>query len=277
MLAALSVGLPARSAEPTKQQCVAANDAAQDLRQSGKLRQAREKLVLCSAASCPAIVRDDCVQRLTEVDAAMPSIVFEAKDAAGNDLAAVTVTMDGQPFADKLDGAPRQLDPGEHRFVFNAQGLPPIEKVVVVREGDKTRHERVVLGAPVVQAPAKEEPVAPATPAPAGSTQRMVGLALGGAGVVGVLVGSVFGLVSKSTYNHALGSECGNSPNACSMQGAQDGQTAHGQATVSTVGFVAGFALLVGGAALYFTAPHGLSVGPTVGGDGAGLQVRGAW
>jgi hypothetical protein len=102
-------------------------------------------------------------------------------------------------------------------------------------------------------------------------------LALGGAGVVVVLVGSVLGLVSKSTYNHALSSECGNNPNACSTQGAQDGQTAHGQATASTVGFVAGLALLGGGAALYFTAPHGLSVGPTVGSDGAGLQVRQAW
>ena len=276
VLAVLLGGSTARSAEPAKQQCVEANDAAQDLRQAHKLRQAREKLILCSATSCPGIVREDCVQRLSEVDAAMPSIIFEAKDAAGNEVVAVSVTMDGQPFADKVDGTPRQLDPGEHRFVFNALGLPPIEKVVVVREGSKAQHEHVVLGTPV-QVPAKEEPVVPATPASDGRTQRVVGLALGGAGVVGVLVGSVFGLVSKSTYNHALSSECGNNPNACSTQGAQDGQTAHGQATASTVGFVAGLALLGGGAALYFTAPHGLSVGPTVGSDGAGLQVRQAW
>jgi len=280
VLAVLLADLPARSAEPTKQQCVDANDAAQDLRQSGKLRQARERLALCASASCPAIVREDCAQRLGEVDAAMPTIVFEAKDAAGNALPAVAVTMDGQPFAEKLDGKPLQLDPGEHRFVFNAQGLPSTEKTLVVREGDKARHEHVVLGSPVPalpQAPIKEEPVTPATPASDGGTQRMVGLALGGAGVVGVVVGSIFGLASKSTYDHALGSECVNNANTCSAQGAQDGKTAHDQATVSTVGFVAGLALLGGGAALYFTAPHGLSVGPTVGSEGAGLRATGAW
>ncbi len=277
VLAILLGSSQARSAEPTKQQCVEANDNAQDLRQAGKLREAREKLLLCAATSCPTIVREDCMERLHHLDAAMPTIVFDVKDAAGNDVRAVTVTMDGQPFADKRDGAPLPLDPGEHRFVFTAHGLLSAEMEVAVHEGDKARHERVVLSTPV-QAPAstKQEAVPPATPPSDGSTQRMVGLALGGAGIIGVLVGSVFSLVSKSTYDHALSSECGNNASACSTQGAQDGQTAHGQATVSTIGFVAGLALLGGGATLYFTAPHGLSVGPTVG-SRAGLQVRGAW
>src|SRR5580700_6433528 len=100
---ALLVSMPpclARAADPTKQECVAANDAAQDLRQSGKLRQAREKLAVCAAASCPGIVRDDCTQRLAEVDSAMPHIVFSARDPAGNDLVDVKVTIDGAPLAD---------------------------------------------------------------------------------------------------------------------------------------------------------------------------------
>jgi hypothetical protein len=276
VLAALLAGLPARSAEPTKQQCVEANDGAQDLRQAGKLRQAREQMLVCAAPSCPEIVREDCEERLRHVDAAMPTIIFEAKDAGGHDLVNVTVAMDGQPFADKLDRSTLQLDPGRHRFVFNARGLPSTETILVIREGEKARREVVVL-ASSVQVPAKAEPLAPVTSASDGSTQRMVGLALGGAGVVAVVVGSIMGLVSKSTYDHALGTECANNPNACSAQGAQDGQTAHGQATASTVGFVAGFALLGGGAALYFTAPHGLSVSPTFGSDGAGLQARGSW
>jgi hypothetical protein len=275
--AILFAPLPARSAEPTKQQCVDANDAAQDLRAAGKLRQAREKLVLCATSSCPAIVREDCLDRLRHIDAAMPTILFEAKDTAGNVLAGVKVTIDGQPFADKLDGTPLQLDPGEHRFRFTVWGLPSTETVIVVREGEKARHERVVLGTPV-QAPPKEQPVATAPPASTGGTQRMVGLVFGGAGVAGVVIGSVFGLVSKSTYDHAFQSECSNNASTCSTQGAQDGQTAHGEATVSTIGFVAGIALLGAGAALYFTAPGDrLSIGPSIGGDGAGVQVKGAF
>jgi len=279
VLAVLFAYVPARAAGPTKEQCVEANDSAQDLRQAGKLRQARQSLAVCASATCPAVVRDDCVQRLADVDAAMPTLILEATDLAGNDLAAVSVTMDGQPFADRLDGTQRPLDPGEHRFVFDAPGLPSTEKRLVIREGDKARHERVVLGTPA-QAPERVAPIAPAapsTPASGGSVQRTIGLIVAGAGVAGVAVGSVFGLVAKATYDHALQSECGNASSTCSTQGASDGQTARSQAMVSTVGFAGGLALLGVGAVLVFTAPHGLSVGPSAGRDGAGLQVRGAW
>jgi hypothetical protein len=163
VLGILLVGFPARSAEPTKKQCVEANDAAQDLRQARKLRQAREKLVLCSAASCPGIVREDCVQRLSEVDAAMPSIIFEAKDAAGSDLSAVTVTLDGAPLVEKLDGTPVRVDPGEHVFVLTPEGRPSVTKRLVLSEHDQGRRELVPLGTAEAPLPAAASPVAPRT------------------------------------------------------------------------------------------------------------------
>jgi hypothetical protein len=274
-LGVVLVPCPAHAAEPTKLECIAANDAAQDLRRTGKLREAREKLALCVSASCPGPVREDCAQRLTEVDGVMPSIVFEAKDEAGNDLVAVAVTMDGQQVAGTLSGVPVQVDPGEHRFTFDSgDGLTHVEKTIVVREGDRGRHERVVLGrsaAPV--------PMAPAPTSSDGGSQRTVALVLGGAGVVGLVVGSVLGLVAKSGYDHALQSECGNNPNGgCSPQGIADGKSAHGQAAGSTVAFVAGGVLLGAGAVLYFTAPKAsVSVGTTVGTERAGIVVSGAW
>jgi serine/threonine-protein kinase len=279
VFAGLLVCSPARSTEPTKKQCVQANDDGQDLSLAGKLQQARERFALCASASCPAVVRDDCRQRMTDVDAAMPSIVFEVKDALGNDVSGVKVTMDGRPFVDWLDETPRPLDPGEHKFVFNALGRPRTELVVVVHEGDKAWHERVVMGTTPAPAPAPERPAAPVAPASDGTTQRMVGVALGGAGVVGLLVGGILGVVAKATYDHALGSECGNNPSTCSSQGVQDGHTAHSQATVATAGLIAGVAMLGGGAYLYFaaTAAGGVSVGPDVGNSNAGVSVRGHW
>jgi hypothetical protein len=270
----------ASAVEPTKQQCVDANSAAQDLRRAGQLRQAREQLVLCVAASCPGPVREDCGQRLGEVDAAMPSIVFEAKDGKGNDVSAVRVTMDGQRLVDQLDGSALQVDPGEHRFTFaDAGGFVYAERTIVMREGAKD-HVRVELGAsPGSQTPGVVREQPPAVSPSDGSTQRTIGLVLGGAGVVGLVIGGVFGLVSKGTYNNALQNECRGDPNGCTTQGAQDGQTAHSQATISTVGFIAGSALIAGGAALYFTAPKGggVAVAPTVGTSGGGLSVTGAW
>src|ERR1700682_5135359 len=82
----------ALAAKPTKKECAAANEAAQDLRSAGRLRDARASLAVCTAASCPGPIREDCAQRLKDVEAAIPTVVFVAKDAAGNDLGAVRVT-----------------------------------------------------------------------------------------------------------------------------------------------------------------------------------------
>ncbi len=264
---------PPAAAGPTKQECVAANESAQDLRRLGQLREARKQLALCVSEQCPGPVREDCAQRLSEVDKATPTLVFVARDKAGNDMSAVLVTMDGLPFADSLDGSATQVDPGEHRFIFEGEGLPPTEKVVVVREGDKGRHVNVVLGGTVA-----EEPKEPADSLWSGSMRRPLAFGVGGAGALGIALGTILGLVAKSTYDQAF-SECHRDPTNCNWQGAQDGQSARSQATASTVAFVAGVLLLGGGAALYFTAPKttNISMGPAVGADGAGLRVRAAW
>lgn len=285
---------PSAAADATKDECIAANESAQDLRQAGRLREAREKLTVCVAPSCPKLLRADCAQRMGELDAAIPEVVFEVKDGVGNDLSAVRVTMDGQPFAERLDGRALPANPGEHRFEFEADGLSKTEKTLVLREGEKNRHERVVLGklhpeaVSVAAARASEGPPGPQVSteeaASHGSVERVAGIALGGAGVVGLVVGSVLGVVSKSTYDHALSSECGTAvgfadPKTCTQAGYNDVQSAHGQATAATVGFVAGAALFGGGAYLYFAAPKGddVTVGPTVGAGSVGLTVRGKW
>ena len=282
----------ALAAGPTKEACVAANEAAQDLRQAGRLREARQKLLVCVSDACPGPVREDCVQRLNDVNTAMPTIVFEVKDPTGNDVSAARVSMDGQPLVDRVTGSAVSIDPGEHRFAFDdANGLSHVEQTVVVREGDHDRRVRVVLQAvrtetatsgtsSPTEAPQPEAPASVnAGSTGVGSTQRLIGLVVGGTGVAGLVVGSIFGLVSKSTYDNAFRTECRSTPNGCSTQGAEDGQTAHTQAMVSTVGFIAGGVLLAGGAILYFTAPSGdsVAVAPAIGSDGAGLALRGRW
>ncbi len=276
---------PAVAAEPTKDECIDANETAQTLAHGKKLVAAKQRLLVCMSQGCPKPVRDDCGQRLTDVEAMTPTLVLEVKDDAEHDLSAVRVTMDGQPFVSKLDGTAIPLDPGEHQFVFEADGLKSEQRTLVVREGDKNRHERVVLvgaaRAPgATPAPQVPEGVAPLAPSD-GHTQRIAGLALGGAGVVGLAVGSIFGLMSKATFDHAY-EECGKSytcpRNESGNSGYNDGQTAHSQATVSTVAFIVGPALLAGGAYLYFTAPKAeVAVAPTVGSGGATLSLRGRW
>jgi hypothetical protein len=269
LVAVLIMAPSARAESPTKSECVAANETAQDLRTTGKLRAARQKLAICTADSCPGPIREDCAQRLQEVDAALPSLMIEAVDVNGHDLTTVRVVMDGAPLVTQLGGTAIAVDPGEHRFEFDAEGFNRKSDTILVREGQRNRSFRVVLEA------TPQQPV----PATDGSMMRNLGIGVGAAGVVGIVVGSILGFVAKSTYDHAFQYECGSNVTTCTQEGANDGVTAHNQAALATAGFVLGGALLVAGAAFYFTAPHesGVAVAGTLSSGGGGLAVRGRW
>ncbi len=142
-----AIARPALAEGPTMAECLAANESAIKLRSDHKLKQAREQTIVCAAPTCPVEVRDACQARFKILDAAVASLVFEVKDPAGNNLTAVAVTMDGQPFADHLDGTAVLVDPGDHVFAFTAPGQPTVEQHLVVREGDRNRRELVDLRA----------------------------------------------------------------------------------------------------------------------------------
>ena len=84
---------------------------------------------------------------------ALPTIVFEAQDAAGADVGTVVVKMDGQLLAEQLTGAAIEVDPGEHVFTFETNG-GSTEKRLVIYEAEKNRHERILAYAPAVVVPA---------------------------------------------------------------------------------------------------------------------------
>src|SRR6188768_3712379 len=204
------------SAKPSKDQCVDSDTQAQDLRRDGKLLSARDALRVCIDPACPRLVREDCTQRLDELTSALPSLIFSAKDGSGRDLSAVTVTIDGKPLVDHLDGSAIDVDPGEHTFGFQADALPPATLKLLIRERDRGRHAEVVLGQP----PAEQAPPPPAQPGThgealansadanagagsSGSTQRILAWTALGVGAAGIVVGSVFGLKSKSKHDDA--------------------------------------------------------------------------
>ena len=282
--AALLAGGTASAADPTKDQCIDANETAQNLRKAEKLREAEQKLLVCVSATCPGPVRDDCAQRLTEVRSITPTVVFVVKDDADQDLSDVRVTMDDQVLTTKLDGTAISINPGPHKFAFEASGHTREERALVIREGEKDRHERIVLVSeaaaappPVATAPVLAPAPMPDVPSTPGSGQRIAGLVVGGVGVAGIVVGSVFGIMAKSSWDDAK-SLCHNFPTNCYGNFSSDKSTADGQATVSTVAFIAGGALIAGGVILYLTAPRAtVAVAPSVGLGSAGLNLRGSW
>jgi hypothetical protein len=285
----------------TKRQCIDANTKAQELRREGKLSAAREQLRTCADASCPAMVRDDCVKRLDELERAQPSVVFDVKDTRGGDVIDVRVSVDGQVLADHLDGSPLRIDPGVHVFAFEVAGQPPVTERLLIREGEIGRHEPVVvaIGPSSSTPPPPSSEVPPASslaspssapaesdgssPAGGWGRQRVLGLVLGGAGVAGLAVGTTFGILGNSAWNRAK-SACGGNTTACTNvpSGESYRSTAEGNATISTVGFIAGGVLLATGAVLFVTATHPKKsttafVAPSVGPRQAALVVTGAF
>jgi hypothetical protein len=122
-----------------KEVCFKAVDEGQHQRTARKIVAARDQFIQCARSVCPALVRKDCAQWLSEVQVTLPSVVFGARDAHGNDVLNVRVSVDGNLVADKLDGTSVAVDPGPHVFHFEWEGHGAVDQQTVIREGEKSR------------------------------------------------------------------------------------------------------------------------------------------
>jgi hypothetical protein len=271
--------------------CIAATDKGLDLRKQGKLLEARKALASCAVTACGTEIKETCEKRIAEINAALPTVIFAAKDGSGNDLSRVTVWMDGAKLADSLEGQALTIDPGKHAFKFEAAGLPAVQKELVLRETEKGRREQVVLGSSPHTARAASTASLAASPSPdvgassgAWSSQKTLALVAGGVGVAGIAVGSIFGLSAKKALEdqqaHCSTSSCG----AANYQAAQsDHDSATSAALVSDIAFGLGAVGVVAGAVLWFTAPGGAAtsqgtgwqIGPRVSAGGGGVSIAG--
>lgn len=122
-----------------KKECAQAYVEGQKEMRSSTLRKARDHLRICAREECMGAVRKDCVTWLGEVTAAIPSIVIDAKDTDGKETVDVRMFIDNVLVKDKLDVQAIELDPGTLHLRFEHGTEPPIEKEVVLRQGQKNR------------------------------------------------------------------------------------------------------------------------------------------
>jgi hypothetical protein len=280
----LLAAFDARAASPTTPECLAASDASLKLGNDHKLRAERAQLLVCADASCPADIRLECARRVDEVNAQVPTLIFAAKDASGADLSAVKVTMDGEVLAERLEGAAFSIDPGEHTFTFETPGQAPVTKTLIIQEAQKDRHESVVFGTPAstgAPLPPGEPPLSSdVTSAQGGygmSAQRVLALVAGGIGVVGLGIGTAFGVMAISKKSDAE-SACPGTP--CATQtGSNRWSDAASTGNVSTVGFIVGGVGIAGGLVLWLTAKPSSdrALSAQVGLGVGAIQVRGRW
>jgi hypothetical protein len=195
----------------TKRACIDANEQGQVAQRAGRLREARDRLVSCASDACPSIVRTDCARLLTDVTAALPTVVIDARDVSGAETTAVRLSLDGVVVAQMLTGLELELDPGPHVLRFEANDGAVREQSVVLKEGEKRRPLRVdfslgpaSLAGGFATAPANPNGDASVAPQPSASVWPWV---LGGVAVVGAAGFALFGILGYAKET-SLASNC---------------------------------------------------------------------
>jgi hypothetical protein len=225
---------------------------------------------LNEAAAAAGVARDDregfVRKRIAALAPEVPRLRLVIAQAT-SELPSLEVKIDGHVLGSAAWSSPLPIDPGEHRLGVTAEGKQPHTAGFSIPKGAGT----TTLSLPAL-ADADIPRSAPPPAAPddsAGRTQRWVALGVGGAGVIGFLVGTGFGLRAIGLKDDR-DARCGPG-NVCDAEGVEKDADARDAAAVSTVGFVAGAALVAGGVALYLTAPRSNALRVGIGARGVVL------
>jgi hypothetical protein len=151
----------------------------------------------------------DCVKWLAELDGQIPTIVLEARDDHGGDLADVRVEVDSRPVQNYAAGRPFELDPGRHVLRVESGGQS-VEKELVAIEAEKDRRLSVTVPssrAAFLATPARLPPAIPATlperrPVPA------LAYVFGGLGAAALVSFASFDTIGFAEHQH-LRTTCG--------------------------------------------------------------------
>ena len=244
----------------------------------------REAIPLARAAGSKAR-QDLAAERAQALQERLSTLTIRAMSGEDPNVH-LEVRRDGVALQEAELGSPIPVDPGEHVIEAAAPGKQPwSSKIQVGADAAK-----VAVEIPALQ-PASGSPAAATSATPAvttttgpsgapladkpasGSAMRTTGLVFGGVGVVGIGLGTFFGLQASSKWSDAKG-KCSDYPYGCGAEGQDLQSSARSQATISTVMFVAGGALLATGAVLYFTAPKQQNVALAIGPGSAFVQGR---
>jgi len=254
----------------------------------GKWVEAAERFLEATSLQVPA--GDYAVQKRAQADAAaelaalrprIPILLVEVEGAA---LADCSVSVDGVPVPSSLVGSGRLVNPGTHQ-VDARHGDEQAHAELTLADGERKAAALKFVAAAAAPAPAPTVVpalVPPAQPAPApvqshadeppsSSAQRTWGWVAIGAGGVGLVVGSVTGLIAVGKKSDIDGNpNCRGDHCAPSAQSTVD--TYNTCRTLATVGFYAGGAFAALGVVLLVTAPNQVSAQAYVGPGSAGLR-----
>jgi hypothetical protein len=208
----------------------------------------------------------------------LSTLTITVSDAVAK-TAGLEVKRDGVAVGMATWGTAVPVDPGSHVIEVTAMGKKPWSRSVAIR----SPASRETLGVPPLEdLPAdRMAPWPSAEASHAGLTAlQQTGLVFGGLGLIGVGVGGYFG-IQAIRKNNESNEHCTN--DMCDPQGKQARLEARTSGNVSTVAFIGGGTLLVGGAIMYFVGAESsprrgsLRAAPMAGRSELGMVVSGSF
>ena len=194
-----------------QQGCSEEHLLAQRARKEGKLLAAREHLLACSRELCMDVIEKDCATWLQEIDASLPSVVVVARDPWGDETLNVRVLVDGEVVREELDAHAIRTDPGQHLFRFETKDAPPVERTLIVREGEQNQRIEVKFSTGTASAGVldSERAAPPGAPKEGGGiSARDLGWVLGTVGATSFVGGSLFWISSSAAVGDLEDSGC---------------------------------------------------------------------
>lgn len=267
-LAASSIALPAAAQDAAapeqdpqqeKLLCSQSYELSQRLRNETQYLAAHDELLKCANPKCGDALFQECNRLYSELEMAMPSVIFQARDASNSqDLVDVSVTIDGRTLTQQLDGKPVVVDPGSHQFTFTAPNAPVVEKSIVIRAGEKFRQVTVAMDVKHAQL---ASPPSTAFPPPVAAPPRarrvpIASFVLGGVGALALGGFVALRLIGSSDYDTLK--------NGCAPDCSQsDVDNVKQKYLLSNIALGVGAAALVGAVVVYAVQPSGSSKGET--------------
>lgn len=190
------------------------------------------------------------------------------------------VMVEDRVIPDAHKGSPFAVEAGVRKFTFKRSGKKPVEREVSIPK----QSQPFVVEAPSAYEdedlpppppPKVEAPPSPPPPADTGGGSRFLAYGALGLGAVGVGLGAAAGVLALSAKSD-VESQC-NTPDKKCTTAEGNAALSRGQsmATISTVSFIAGGALVASGVALFFILPSGkkAAIAPSFTPGGAELSA----
>jgi hypothetical protein len=236
---------------PTRDECLAAHQSAQDLKRKGSLLEAEAQLEICSSVGCPGAIISDCGQWIADLEQRTPSMVFEVR-LDQKQVSEYRIEVDGAAVTDPSKAF--KVNPGRHVVRVELPNFEPQEETLVLPEGQRMRLVSFAFTSqPPVAAAPTDAAIAPVPPPPYAPSEEsrptpvivypLLGLAAAGFGAFGV-----FSFVGKAKQKDL---EDGCSPD-CSDEDLEPMKRAY---LIGDISAGVGVAALVTAGIFYFNRP----------------------